>query len=150
MGLFRRSAPLDPRQSRGGRWAETIGTHNGSPMTVSYRTDIRRSIGHPSFPFQIHLTVPMNDVDFDGRPSETELASLSRFEDEVLVPLCHERAVMTLVVTAAGLREYVFYASADDWVKAFEAQVAARWAAHRVSCRVRRDPRWDAYRAFAR
>jgi hypothetical protein len=119
-------------------------------MVVAYRTDIRRSVGHPGFPMQIHLAVPLNDPDPDGQPGEEEAASLGRFEDEVLVPLCHERAVLVLTVTAAGLCEYVLYAHSTEWVDEFAEQVKERWPHHEVTCRVRRDPRWDGYRAFAR
>jgi hypothetical protein len=150
VGLFRRSAPDDPRQSRGGKWTETVGTHNGGKMVVAYRSDIRRSVGHPGFPLQIHLTLPLRDVDLDDQPTPDEAGRLARFEDEILVPLCHERAVLVLVVTAARLREFILYADTDTWVEEFEQQVRSRWADHDVACRVRRDPRWDAYRAFAR
>jgi hypothetical protein len=130
-------------------WAIGQGIENGKPIFVKFRAGLQDATGHPEFPFQIGVAVPLLNPTSDGLTTQTEAEVLWRLEDRLNEILTHnDRSVFAFIITTGGMREYVFYAR--EWTpEQFDKDVhAIDSEGHQLQFMMRHDPHWDTYKEF--
>jgi hypothetical protein len=120
---------------------------DGAPVIVRFNAAMAAAAGHPDFPIQIGVAVPLLDPDPGGLPRPDEDERLGALEDEI-DRLVGDDAVMVGVVTTGVMREFVLYAGSDDWIERFHEDLQAAAGDHEAQVMAQRDPTWDVYAAL--
>lgn len=118
----------------------------GKPMFVRVRNGLKEAAGHPSYPFQIGVAIPLLNPTEDGLTTNTEADELGKIEDLLVEKLTtNNQSVFAMVITFNGMREFVFYAS--EWKpEFFEQEVKSiNSGAHELQFMMKRDPKWDTF-----
>jgi hypothetical protein len=127
-------------------WKIGRSTLDGKPVFIRYRSGIVDAIGHPNYPFQIGIAVPLLNPTTEGLTTEEEAEVLSGVEDSLNLTLGeNSEAVEVMVITTNGMREFVFYAS--EWKpEYFEKKVKnVDGKSHQLQFIMQRDPKWETF-----
>jgi len=131
-------------------WTVKQGTYDGAPILIRIQSGLKKAVGHPEYPFQMGVAVPLLKPSETGMPDRDEISLLDPIEDRLVEVLGSQGAVLTAVVTTGKMREFVFYArewkpeELDQMVKQVEAEVGS----HRIQFIMRHDPDWAVYDSF--
>lgn len=130
-------------------WSIVEGTYQSKPIFVRIKTGIEEGVGHPKYPFQIGVAVPLLDPTVDGLTKDNEAEVLWDFEDRLAKTLQeNNEMIFVMTITTGGMREFVFYAS--EWKpEYFEQKVKAIEAGlHKPQFMMQHDPEWKTYLDF--
>jgi hypothetical protein len=147
--IFKKSkvAPFDVPDE----WDVLRGEHGGRPMLVRINTGLKQVTGHPDYGVQVGVAVPLNDPLDNGLPTPQEDQQLGLIEQRLHAELeGTRRAVLSVVITTGGMREFVFYAASRDWIGAWAPKFDEATGSHTVQVMARPDPEWSVFRRFVR
>jgi hypothetical protein len=128
-------------------WMLAEGENDGQPMLARFNEAAKVLVGAPGFNIQIGVAVPFNAPGNDGMPSEDDMAQLEAFE-ETLIEHAAPRAVLVGVITTGGMREFVLYAGASEWIEGFHRSLQSAMPTHDIHVMAQEDSDWSTYRAF--
>lgn len=126
----------------GAPWHEATG-QDQQALPVHVRWDPLAAALAPvaGFDIQIAVAVPLLIAADDGLPTPAEERRLRPVEEVLRAGIERgERARLVLVLTTAGVREYVAYSDDDAWLEQWAAEVTAATPGAQVMSR--RDPGW--------
>lgn len=117
-------------------------------VTVKLGLGIVAPLAHR--PVQVRVIVPFVTPREDGLLSDQEeVALLWQIEDELREALAEScDAIPVARVNTSGIRDYVFYAPADQMVEAHAQRVFAAYPQYEIDVRVEEDPNWEFYFEF--
>jgi hypothetical protein len=95
------------------------------------------------------VAVPLRAPGEDGLPQGDEFEQLNAIEDR-LERLVAGRAVLVGVITTHGMREFVLYTAADDWIEDLHHDLQAAVPSHEIQVMAQTDPKWKVYGSFVR
>ena len=136
----------------GDDWQILEGRLTDRPIFTRCRTGLIDAIGHPKYPFEIGVAVPLFNPTSDGLPTNAEAQELHKIEDE-LVKVLEERheAIHTNTITYNSMREFVFYAS--EWKPEYFEQKVKRIQVdsslskgHQLQFMMQPDKEWKTFR----
>jgi hypothetical protein len=146
-GFKKKFLPIDQYPDT---WTLKAGTDQGLPIIVRTRTGFQQAAGHPEYPFQIGVAVPLLDPTENGLPGKREMAVLDKVETKLVEVLSREGAVLVLVITTGRMREFVFYAR--DWrpeeLDLAVQSISSETIPHEIQFIMQHDPTWSAYKAY--
>ena len=94
--------------------------------------------------------MPLQQPDPDGLPMSAEGRTLEAIEDALNEGLrAGTEAVLAVVITTSGFREYVYHTLATGSASAIVASVQSRFVDHEIQLIEEDDPEWDVYGQFA-
>lgn len=133
-----------------GSWVVGQGEYDGNPLVVRKNVDAAALVGTAKFPLRFGVAVRLRAPDARGMPTEVELRELARIED-LLVDRLHaqQTAVVVLVITTGGMREFVFYTGSSAWAQKVVEDVQGEIVSHRLQTSWAIDPAWTVYEHFA-
>jgi hypothetical protein len=130
-------------------WLVTQATREERPIFLRYRDGLKEAIGHPEYPFQIGIAIPLLSPTEHGLTSHSEGELLSKIEDELDKQLCeNNNAVEALVITHAGMREFVYYASKWEPEELEKQAKSVESFGHEIQFMMQHDPKWETYTRF--
>lgn len=131
-------------------WAAGQGTHEGRPLFVRVNTGAAVVRGEPSLRARVGIAVGFREPDKDGLPGAEELTRLSEVEDALSAALgVGSRAVHLLVITTAGMREFVYHTTTPNEVGDAVEGVASEFPEYRLHLLQEDDPDWSIYAKFS-
>lgn len=142
--MFRKKPPVDPR-GLPESWAVFQGTYDDKPLFTRFNVGLRQAAGHPGYPIQVGVAVPLKRPDSRGLPVPDESAELNSIEAE-MSRLVATRAILVGVITSGGMREFVLYTGEGDWIAQFHQDLQASIPHHEVQVMAQRDEGWATYR----
>jgi hypothetical protein len=90
-------------------WALGRGMHAGQPLVVRFR-QFPPAFPKAAFPERLNIFWEMRRPDLSGMPSDMDNHELNVFEERLVAAVeCDGAAVLSVVLTAAGKREFVFH-----------------------------------------
>lgn len=135
------------------RWTVLQGELNEKPIFSRYRNGFDEAVGHPDYPFQIGVAVPLINPTSDGLPTTPEANELFAIEDKLTETLeKNQEAVHVMTITFNGMREFVFYAS--EWkpeyfeqkVKDIRRNISSK---HELQFMMQPDEKWETFRTYS-
>jgi hypothetical protein len=135
-------------------WGVAQASLENKPVFVRYREGLQDAIGHPDFPFQIGVAVPLLKPTADGLTVNSEAEELYAIEDELERVLGeNDEIVFALTITFNGMREFVFYAS--EWKpEYFEQKIkqigASIRSGHELQFMMQKDEKWETFKTYTR
>jgi hypothetical protein len=105
--------------------------------------------GHRRYPWLVYLTLTFTPRDVSGLPSQDDVASLYKAEEDLLAVLeSRQLAVQVAAVMKPGVRDLLFYTR--DPEAFLKRALAFRNTVPQFSpaCEVVRDPAWSHYEDF--
>jgi hypothetical protein len=123
-------------------WREATGQDTHA-LPVHVRWDPLAAALAPvhGFDIQLAVAVPLVTAGDDGLPTPAEQRRLEAVEELIRSEFeSGERARLVLVLTTAGVREYVGYSDDDQWLSAWVPHIVAALPGAQVMSR--RDPGW--------
>lgn len=146
--MFGKSKKIKPLNEYSENWVIAQGVHDGKATFIRIQLSLRDAIGHPEYPYQIGVAVPLKDPTTEGLPKNSELEALNAIEDLLYDTITDATLVAT--ITTNGMREFVFYAK--DWKpEIFEAQVKmieAKQGTHRLQFMMQQDSSWSTFKSL--
>lgn len=131
-------------------WTIGQAVREGMPIFIRTRSGLNEAIGHPNYPFQIGVAVPLLTPTKDGLTTNEEGEVLGKIEDDLNQILSQKgEAVEVMVITRNGMREFVFYAS--EWKpEYFEKEVkSVESMGHELQFMMQHDPKWETFQQFS-
>lgn len=93
-----------------GPWSVLEGQHDYRPMFVRLNTGARTVARSTGLAHRIGIAVLLQAPGDEGLPTSSESAVLATIEDALCDALhAGTEAVLTVVITTSGMREFVFY-----------------------------------------
>jgi hypothetical protein len=131
-------------------WTMLRAISEGKPMLVRRRS-VSGLLGHPEYPYQVGIAIPCNNPDSNGFPGKDELPQLNKIEDKLMPTLQQDKeSVLVMVITTGNMREFVFYTSSPDGVKAKFAQLQKSVTTHELQIIIQMDKNWSIFRRFGK
>jgi hypothetical protein len=133
-----------------GPWTVASGDDNGKPLFVRVNTGAAAVAKEPTLPARVGIAVPLRAPDESGLPTADESDVLAQVEAalEGALRVGHE-AILVIVLTTGGMREFVLYTAAPQNVEAAVASIRAQFPDYEIQFYVQPDVEWDGYAAFA-
>ena len=122
---------------------------NGRPMFVRLNTRAGAVAGSAAYGIRVGVAIPLRQPRPDGLPDKAESEQLSAIED-ALVAGSSGRAILVAVITTSGMREFVLYTDAGDWIPDFHQRMMRSTSSHEVQCTAQHDPGWTVYQQLSR
>ncbi len=98
-------------------WFQADGEYQGRPSLLRGRHGMDALIAHPELSRRLVVRWDFGDDGASGMPSERESEEMAAFENAAVPELeADMTAVLTFVLTHAGVREWTFYFSSVDAV----------------------------------
>jgi len=150
MGVSGKQWPARADIDGSGPWMLAQGTHQEKPIFVRINEGLKVIAGHPEYRDQVRIAVPLRAPTDQGLPDEAESAELHAVEDSLCETLlAANESLLALVLTAGGVREFVFYTVDKDATKRKAVAVGRSIATHRFRFTLRHDPDWQVFKQFA-
>jgi hypothetical protein len=130
-------------------WKVFRSEHNTKPIIIRYRSGMAGAIGHPEYPYQIGIAVPLLNPTKDGLTTEEEAKILSEIEDALNLTLSeNQEAAEVMAITTNGMREFVFYA--PKWEpEYYESKVKSiDGRSHQLQFMIQSDPEWNTFKSL--
>ncbi len=147
--MFKFSKKYKPIREYTDMWSASEGEYEGKPMFIRVRSSLKEAVGHPEYPFQIGIAIPLVEPTPQGLPVDDEAEILWSIEDK-LVEVLGDSAILALLVTTDGMREIVFYAK--EWQpEEFERKVGdvnKLFPSHELQFMMQYDPEWQTFKSF--
>ncbi len=131
-------------------WTIGQAVREGKPIFIRTRSGLNDAVGHPNYPFQIGVAVPLLTPTKDGLTTNEEAEVLGKIEDNLNQTLSQKsEAVEAMVITTNGMREFMFYAS--EWKpEYFEKEVkSVEPMGHELQFMMQHDPKWKTFQQFS-
>jgi hypothetical protein len=133
-----------------GPWRLAQGTHQDRPILVRINQGLREIAGHPEYPDQVRIAVRLRAPTDLGLPDEKESEDLNALEDALCEMLLEaNESLLALVLTAGGVREFVFYTADREAARRKATAVGRAAGTARFRLTLHRDPDWQVFKQFA-
>jgi hypothetical protein len=134
-------------------WKVLQGNLGEKPVFTRLKQNQEQMIGHPNYPFQIGIAVPLIEPTEHGLTTESEGEELWKIEDELTNILQQDNASLHLMtITYNGMREFVFYAinKPEDYfrekIKKVESKISSQ---HQLQFMMQPDEEWETYKEYS-
>jgi hypothetical protein len=132
------------------RWSMLQGIDEGKIIFIRAR-NIQDAVGHPEYPFQIGVAIPLKQPTGAGLPNPQESEALRLIEDKLIPALTKDdETVFVMALTTHGMREFVFYAK--EWKPEFFEEkvneVEKSSAPYELQYMMKHDPNWESYATY--
>jgi hypothetical protein len=133
-----------------GPWSVGQGEFDDRPIIVRANTGAASRAGDSRYRHRLGVALPLREPDEHGFPQPEESAELDAIEVK-LVPALTDKgtAVLVLVITTAGMREFVFYTSEPTSVAPTLRRIQKEVGTHEIQHVLAEDPEWDVYNMFS-
>jgi hypothetical protein len=125
-------------------WSILKGENDGRPMFVRLNEGAHAVAGSAAYGIRVGVAIPLRNPRPDGLPDKAESEQLAAIED-ALIANSSEHAILVAVITTSGMREFVFYTGAGDWIPGFHQRMMRSTSSHEVQCMAEHDPGWTVY-----
>jgi hypothetical protein len=130
-------------------WSVAQGNRIGKPIFVRFRDGLKEAVGHPQYPIQIGIAVPLLHPTNDGLPEDSEAKELDTIESHLKnIIVAGNGGVFVMTLTTNGMREFVFYFTSVDTKGIQSALSSLNIAPHELQVMIQEDPYWDTYKSF--
>ena len=130
-------------------WGLSLAQTNEGPMVMKVNSGYSRLIGHPEYPYQIGVAVPLNAPNSAGMHGEEEGEQVGVIEDMLVESLESDKlALYVFSQCSSGAKEWVFYTGNPDEVEGRIHSVRSRITTHTIQNVRQEDPGWDVYQNF--
>jgi hypothetical protein len=135
--------------ANGDTWSIGRSEHEGRILYIRINTGLKNIAGKTPFDHRFGVAVPLHSPGEDGLPTTVEYEELGRIEDELVATFepC-QVALLALVLTTSGFREFVFYTKAASDVEPLIEALKAQITTHKLQFYIHPDVDWDVYQSF--
>jgi hypothetical protein len=133
-----------------GPWSVSQGEFDDRPIIIRTNTGAASIAEDSRFGHRVGVAMPLRKPDKHGFPQANESAELDVIEDKLVLALTAKgTAVFVLVITTAGMREFVFYTSEPASVGRALRHIEKAVETHEIQHVLEEDPDWNVYKTFA-
>jgi len=130
-------------------WQLSVAVTEHGPMVIKHNQGFEDLLGHPEYPFQIGVAVPLHSPNENGLHDEEEGEQLGVIEDLLVDSLQDDKlALYVFAQCSAGGKEWVFYTGdpieAEKRIDAIKRKVAS----HIIQNIQQPDPNWEIAQSF--
>ena len=129
-------------------WSVARGTRIGMPIVIRFRDGLKEAVGHPRYPFQIGIAIPLLHPTVDGLPEDSEAKELDTIESSLKNVIVAGGGVFVMAITTNGMRELVFYFPNMDATIIQDTVDSLSVAPHKLQFMIQEDSRWDTYKTL--
>jgi hypothetical protein len=132
------------------QWSVSRGRENNAPIFIRSNTGLKEIAGHPEYPFQVGVAIPLKETNEHGLPTPMEQKSLDSIEDQIFEKLAHDNEVLiATILTFPGVREFSFYAGNKELVKSRFEELKKSIDSHELQLNIQEDKDWKIYKSFS-
>jgi len=132
-------------------WSLGEGKHNDKPLVIRFRQNLLPLAGHPEYPNRLKISWTFRAKTANGMPTPDEGNEMGTFEDRLVEALEKgNQAILTVVVTNDGKRDWYFYTSDVTETGKRINDMPQEKEAYPVQISVARDEAWDFYRDISK
>ena len=133
----------------GDAWQVAEGQYEDLPMITSFNLAYKELTGQPEYRKQVGIAVPLRNPSPLGLPDQVELAQLVTIE-KTIRPLLEKDNVSLFTgrITTKGMREFIFYTSDPEKVRASFPELQREVQTHQLQLMIQPDEKWTVYKQF--
>lgn len=133
----------------GDSWVMGQGIQDGAPIFIRSNTALREIAGHPEYPLQVGIAIPLKDTNEHRLPTDKEAELLWEIEDKIEEMLTSDNElILATILTFPGVREFSLYASDVEIVKARFEALQKSVKSHELQLNVQEDKSWEVFKTF--
>lgn len=131
------------------QWGLSQGTYHDKPIFFRVNKGLKKIIGHPQYPHQVGIAVPLNNPNEHGLPISVEGDQLNVIEDQLVDSLEVEKvSVFAGAISTNGMREFVFYTSNPEQVVGKFKAIQGKTTSHEIQLMIKEDKDWQTYKTM--
>jgi hypothetical protein len=131
-------------------WQLSQSTNPNSPrLILRLNKTAAEFVGHPHYPFQFYLTVPITAPKPDGLPARPEHDALAELEQTACNTLEQaNESLLVAVVTTEAKKDMIFYTSDPEQAEIKISKLRKTFPSYHLDFEAQRDPTWRVYKNF--
>lgn len=130
-------------------WSVEQSELNGKPIFLRSNVGFKLFKDKNNFPYRIGFAFPLLNPKINGLPTDSEMNQLNEIEDLLDKRLVKKKsALLTLVITTVGMREFVFYSNQPDTIKKQIDSIKRSIMKHELQFYIEKDKNWSVYKEF--
>ena len=132
-------------------WKVGHGEYGGKVLIARFNAGLKEIAGHPEYPYQVGIAVPLKEPTEQGLPTVDEDEALAIVEQQLAKVLEDAReSLLVGVLSTGGMREFVFYTVDPAAVREKFERLQGTISSHELQLMIQEDPAWNVYRGFIR
>jgi hypothetical protein len=142
---------MTARAKKNAPWVTAMAEHEGQPLALRVRPDADSRANRAKYARVALISHALSHVTSKGLPEASYNDQLADFDQDVLTFV--ERggdALVVLVETFSGKRNYYAYVADDDRLKARVDELCAKFPEHSLSVRGGADAEWKLFNDYRR
>jgi len=149
MKLFAKKYPPKNEMKIVEKWAIATGRMNNSLMFIRFNQGLREIAGHPDYPFQVGIAIPLEDMNEHGMPTRLEQKLFNDIENKIFDELAGDNELLLAnILTFPGVREFSLYAGDPKLVEARFMELRNSISSHELQLSIQVDKDWKVYKGF--
>lgn len=137
------STPTIAQIIKNDQWIAADGTHNGKPLLIRFRSELRKNPDLSQYPNLIKITWNF-ETNSTGMPDSAASANMEAFEDRLITAVePSQAAVLTAVITNDGARVWIFYTSNVGQFGHLLTEMPQEPEPYPIFLSTERDPEWS-------
>lgn len=129
-------------------WSIYQGSYDGKVLFVRRNVGLEPLVGTLLYSHRLGVAIPFHHPNEHGLPNRDEAQLVGEIEDQLDAALEETKTVFALVLTTAGMREFVFYTAEPEVAKSKVEAIKARVKTHDVQYSLSEDTEWSVYQSF--
>jgi hypothetical protein len=130
------------------KWSILNGQYQGHPLFVRRNDSAKSLLANSEYRWRVGIAVSLTNPNQHGLPIEPEMTLLSNIEAALQSNLeSDQSAILVLVITTKGMREFVFFTRVPD-VEPAIAAVRVKFPNQTLHSYVKEDKDWNVYKQF--
>lgn len=130
-------------------WKVGHGEYGGKVLIARFNSGLKEIAGHPEYPYQVGIVVPLREPTEQGLPTVDEDERLAILEQQIAKVLEDNReSILVGVLSTGGMREFVYYSANEVAVREKFEQLRGSISSHELQLMIQKDPAWNVYRQF--
>ncbi len=131
-------------------WSILQGQENGRPMIFRRNVSAKTLSVNSEYVHRVGVAIPRLKPNEMGLPLKEEMEELSRIETALCEQLEKDQmAIMVLVITTGGMREFVFYTRIPEMVDPILDDIRKKFSTHVIQSYIEEDKTWLVYRKIS-
>jgi hypothetical protein len=132
------------------KWSILKGEDQNKIMFVRRNDSAIQLMEHPNYKYRIGIAIPLLNPTSNGLSTDEEAKDLHSIEDSLISEIGkNQDAVLVLVITTGGMREFVFYTKTSDSLKDSILLIQDKYKTYKLQFYITEDFYWEVYKEFS-
>ncbi len=130
-------------------WDVKEGTYDGNIIIIRKNGGLSKIKDRSFYGTRTGISFKLKTSDEGGLPEQSETKQLYQLEDDIFdIFQADNKAIVSVILTAGGFREFVIYSSRIDWSTKCFSKLKAKQTDYELTTYNEEDSNWSVYESY--